>query len=112
MWFTHDDAPAHCSIAVCNHLQYTYPRRRVGRGKPVAWPPGSPDHNPLDLFFWGHLKSLVYETPVATAKDLLLQLTWTTYQICLNASICVDWVMTYAIATTNNSCDKQLSLHF
>ncbi|GFW44634.1 hypothetical protein TNCV_4481791 [Trichonephila clavipes] len=26
--------------------------------------------HPLDFFFWGHLKSLVYETPVSTVEDL------------------------------------------
>ncbi|GBL93627.1 hypothetical protein AVEN_25625-1 [Araneus ventricosus] len=70
MWFMHDGAPAHFSIVVRNHLDATYPGRWIGRGGPVAWPPLSPELNPLDFFFWGHLKSLVYQTPVDTLEDL------------------------------------------
>ncbi|GBL75441.1 hypothetical protein AVEN_63959-1 [Araneus ventricosus] len=40
-------------------------------GGPVAWPPCSPDLNPLDFFFWSHMKSLVYETSVDSAEDLV-----------------------------------------
>ncbi|GBO16290.1 hypothetical protein AVEN_146960-1 [Araneus ventricosus] len=48
----------------------SYPARWIGHGGPVAWPPRSPDLNPLDFFFWGHMKSSVYETPVDFAEDL------------------------------------------
>jgi hypothetical protein len=34
------------------------------------WPARSPDLNPLDFFVWGHLRCLVYETPVER-EDLL-----------------------------------------
>lgn len=34
-------------------------------------PPYSPDLNPLDFFVWGYLKSLVYETLVDLAEDLV-----------------------------------------
>ncbi|GBM07897.1 hypothetical protein AVEN_96510-1 [Araneus ventricosus] len=30
----------------------------------------SSDLKPLDFFFWGHMKSLVYQTPVDTVEDL------------------------------------------
>ncbi|GFW96049.1 uncharacterized protein TNCV_957631 [Trichonephila clavipes] len=39
---------------------------------PVARPPRSPNLNFLDFFFWDHLKSLVYETLVATVEDFIL----------------------------------------
>lgn len=70
MWFMHDGAPAHFFIGVRNHLNSTYPGKWIGRSGPVAWPARSPDLNPLDFFVWGHLKSLVYETPVDTPEDL------------------------------------------
>ena len=35
------------------------------------WPARSPDLTPLDYFLWGHMKSLVYETPVDSEEDLL-----------------------------------------
>ncbi|GFW58154.1 hypothetical protein TNCV_2742981 [Trichonephila clavipes] len=59
----HEGAPAHFSITVRNYLHATYP----GNG-PVVCPPHSPGHHPLDILFWGHLKSLVYETPTATVR--------------------------------------------
>ncbi|GBL91350.1 hypothetical protein AVEN_203500-1 [Araneus ventricosus] len=52
----------------------TYPERWIGRGGPVACPPRSPDLNPLDFFFWGHMKSLVYEAPVDSAEDLVARI--------------------------------------
>ncbi|KAJ4447321.1 hypothetical protein ANN_09325 [Periplaneta americana] len=41
-----------------------------GRGGPIAWPPRSPDLNPLDFYLWGHLKSLVYSSPVPDLESL------------------------------------------
>jgi hypothetical protein len=43
----------------------------IGRGGPTAWPPSSPDLNPLDFYLWGHLKSLVYAAPVGKEEALL-----------------------------------------
>ncbi|GBM18857.1 hypothetical protein AVEN_137240-1 [Araneus ventricosus] len=53
---------------VLHFLNATYPAQWIGRGGPVAWPPRSLDLNPLDFFFWGHTKSLVYETLVDSAE--------------------------------------------
>ncbi|KAJ4434057.1 hypothetical protein ANN_16376 [Periplaneta americana] len=44
--------------------------RWIGRGGPIAWPPRSPDLNPLDFYLWGHLKSLVYSSPVPDLQSL------------------------------------------
>ncbi|GFT42509.1 hypothetical protein TNCV_1787591 [Trichonephila clavipes] len=41
----------------------------IGHGGPIAWSPRPLNLNPLGFFFWGHLKSLVHETPVATTED-------------------------------------------
>ena len=35
-----------------------------------SWPPRSPDLNPLDFYLWGHLKALVYATPVPDEEFL------------------------------------------
>lgn len=70
MWFMHDGAPPHFSLIVRGHLNRVYPNRWIGRGGAVPWPPRSPDLNPLDFFLWGHLKSLVYATPVETREEL------------------------------------------
>jgi hypothetical protein len=46
----YDCAAAHFSRAVRDVLTDTYHGRWVGRGGPTAWPPRSPDLNPLDFF--------------------------------------------------------------
>lgn len=74
MWFMHDGAPAHFAVGVRNYLDQQYPDRWIGRGGPHPWPPRSPDLNPLDFYFWGHLKQLVYTTPIETAEELQLRI--------------------------------------
>ncbi|GFX53437.1 uncharacterized protein TNCV_4652271 [Trichonephila clavipes] len=71
VWLMRVGAPAHFLIAVRNHLYVRYPRRWIERSGSVAWPSHSTDLNPLDFFFSGHLKPLVYETPVATVEDFM-----------------------------------------
>lgn len=70
MWFMHDGAPPHFSIAARQFLDVRYGRRWIGRAGPQSWPPRSPDLNPLDFFVWGHLKSLVYKTAVINEEEL------------------------------------------
>ncbi|KAJ8882818.1 hypothetical protein PR048_014632 [Dryococelus australis] len=38
------------------------------------WPARSPDLTPLDYFLWGHMKDVIYETPVESEEDLLAQI--------------------------------------
>lgn len=66
MWFQHDGASTHFARTVQNHLNQQFPAQWIGRGRPIKWPPRSPDLTPLDFFLWGYMKSLVYETPVDT----------------------------------------------
>ncbi|KAJ4436003.1 hypothetical protein ANN_18627 [Periplaneta americana] len=68
--FLHDDAPAHLSRTARRYLDRRFPDRWIGRGGPIAWPPRSPDLNPLDFYLWGHLKSLVYSSPVPDLESL------------------------------------------
>ncbi|KAJ4449249.1 hypothetical protein ANN_00646 [Periplaneta americana] len=62
--FLHDGAPTHFSRTTRRYLDRRFPDRWIGRCGPIAWPPRSPDLNPLDFYLWGHLKSLVYSCPV------------------------------------------------
>ena len=70
MWFQHDGAPAHFAVAVRQLLDARYPNRWIGRDSPTAWPPSSPDTTPLHFYLWGHLKSLVYETPITSYQRI------------------------------------------
>lgn len=70
MWFMHDGAPAHFSRSVRTLLNNRFGDRWIGRGGPLPWPPRSPDLNPLDFHLWGHLKALVYATPVPNVETL------------------------------------------
>ncbi|GBN55522.1 hypothetical protein AVEN_39201-1 [Araneus ventricosus] len=71
MWFIHGGSSAHFSRTVRHFLNATYLSRWIRHGGPVAWPPRSLDINPLDVSFWGHMKSLVYQTPVDSAEYLV-----------------------------------------
>lgn len=70
LWFMHDGAPPHISHTVRNALNRRFGNRWIGRYGPNPWPARSPDMNPLDFFFWGHLKSIVYAHPVNTVEEL------------------------------------------
>jgi hypothetical protein len=61
MWHMHDCAQAYFRRAVRDVLYCICHGRWIGTGGPSAWPPRSPDFNPLDLYQCGHLKSYVYE---------------------------------------------------
>lgn len=70
LWFMHDGAPAHFHRAVRAYLDERFNHQWIGRGGPVAWPPRSPDLNPLDFYLWGHLKNMVYHSEVTTPDEL------------------------------------------
>ncbi|XP_076246510.1 uncharacterized protein LOC143186686 [Calliopsis andreniformis] len=74
MYYQHDGAPAHYDAQVRAYLTETFQDRWIGRGGPVAWPPRSPDINPLDFFFWGYLKNAVYRQPVQTPEELVAKI--------------------------------------
>ncbi|KAJ4448747.1 hypothetical protein ANN_00138 [Periplaneta americana] len=68
--FSHDGAPAHFSRTARRYLDRRFRDRWIGRGSPIAWPPRSPNVNPLHFYLWGHLKSLVYSSPVPDLESL------------------------------------------
>lgn len=81
MYYQHDGAPAHFGHTVKNWLNEHFPNRWIGRGGPVTWPPRSPDLNPLDYFFWGHMCNLIYATEINSREDLLDRINLTGNQI-------------------------------
>lgn len=73
MWYLQDGALPHYAVIVREWLNANYPNKWIGRSGPVPWPPRSPDLNPCDFFVWGHMKQLVYATPVDTVEELRLR---------------------------------------
>jgi len=47
-----------------------HPNRWIDRGGRVPWPPRSPDLNPLDFFFWGYSKNIVYDNASITDHQI------------------------------------------
>ena len=47
----------------------TYDDRCIGRGRPLAWPPRSPDITPMGFFLWGYIKALIFTTPFNSEED-------------------------------------------
>lgn len=70
MYYQHDGAPPHIGREVIAWLNTNFNGRWIGRNGPIAWPPRSPDLNPLDFFLWGHMKQLVYAEPIDTLEQL------------------------------------------
>ena len=71
MWFQHDRAPVHNAVNARRHLNEVFGNRWIGRNGPVSWPARSPDLTPLDFYLWGHMKTLVYETPIETEMEFV-----------------------------------------
>lgn len=66
LWFQQDGASAHFALVVRNWIEQHFPNRWIGRRGPVEWAARSPDMTPMDYFFWGYVKSLVYLHPAPT----------------------------------------------
>lgn len=73
IWYLQDGAPAHYPLIVRSHLNTVFPHKWIGRGSEHPWPPRSPDLNPLDFFFWGYIKSMVYTAASINTREELWQ---------------------------------------
>ncbi|GFT58956.1 transposable element Tc3 transposase [Trichonephila clavipes] len=70
LWFQQDGATCHTARAPIDLLKDTLSDRLISRFGPVNWPPRSCDLTPLDYFFGGYLKSLVYADKPQTLDHL------------------------------------------
>lgn len=70
--YMHDGAPAHYPETVRQCLNENF-GSWIGRGNGalIAWPPRSPDLNPLDFFLWGFLKTQVYRDNPQTLEEIM-----------------------------------------
>ncbi|GFV46291.1 uncharacterized protein TNCV_3231801 [Trichonephila clavipes] len=108
VWFIHEGVSVRFSIVVTIFMLHIL----VGGFEVVSLLLGlhaSLDLNPLDIFYLGHLKSLVYEMPVATVEYLTPRIFVTSADVANNIrffdrvrhSIVVGCSMNYATATSN-----------
>ncbi len=70
IYFQQDGAPAHFSLVVRDWLNKKFPNRWISRAGPIRWPPKSPDLTPMDFFFWGYVKQVVYQQPIQDLNHL------------------------------------------
>lgn len=68
--FQQDGAPAHFHRDVRDFLGHQLRGQWIGRRGLIEWPARSPDLTPMDFFLWGHIKSIIYKTPVQNVEDL------------------------------------------
>ncbi|GFX71422.1 putative transposable element [Trichonephila clavipes] len=70
LWFQQDGATCRTDRATIDLLKDTLGDRLILRFGPVNWPPRSCNLTPLDYFFWGYVKSLVYADKPQTLDHL------------------------------------------
>lgn len=110
MWFLHDGAPPHIGRRVRRFLDIRFPGRWIGRSGPRRWPARSPDLNPLDFYFWGHMKELVYAQQVNNVDELTQRIFDAANTIRENVHVCErvrrNWVR------RNEACVEVNGGHF
>ena len=70
VWFQQDGARPHTARPTLTQLQGSFPGKVLSKGGSVEWPPRSPDLSLPDFFLWGHIKAIVYQTPVPSLAAL------------------------------------------
>ena len=68
--FQQDGASCHCTDEVLDFLHSKFHDRVISRRSEFAWPPYSPDLNPLDYFFWGYAMAEAFHQKPATLDEL------------------------------------------
>jgi hypothetical protein len=70
LWFKQDGATAYTAMTAMRVLNEMFPARVISRRGNIEWPARSSDLNTCDFFFWGYLKSKVYEKKPRKTVDL------------------------------------------
>ena len=69
-WFQQDGATAHTAQISIRVLSTVFPGRLISRFEYITWPARSPDFAVPDYFFWGCVKSKVYESRPVNIDDV------------------------------------------
>ena len=70
-WMQQDGASPHIFGKVKKTLSTNFKNRLISRGFEFPWPARSPDLNPLDYFYWGFVKSQLYNKTSYTSTTQL-----------------------------------------
>jgi hypothetical protein len=62
--FQQDEESPHFHKELTDFLNRKFPEKWIEWGRPITWPPRSPDLTPLDFCFWGYIKDAVYVPPL------------------------------------------------
>jgi len=68
--YQQDGHPAHTSNMAVAALQILFPDRWLGVRGPTEWPARSPDKTIMDFFFWGFVKTRIYQNPPNTREEM------------------------------------------
>ena len=74
VWFSTTEHQLIFSRNVRNYLDIAFPKSWIGCGRPVSWPPRYPDLSAQIFFSLGVTKCCLYETPIASPEDLVVQI--------------------------------------
>lgn len=70
IYFQQDGAPPHNAAIVSNFLAYNFGNNWIANQGPNRWPARSPDLTPMDFYFWGRLKDIIFKLPTNTRHEL------------------------------------------
>lgn len=100
LFFQQDGAPSHNIRAVSDLLNMNFGSNWIGCNGPVRWPPRSPDLSPLDFFFWGHIKNLLYRRTNNNMQELTQN-----FIDCLNSTSRIHiYNAVHSVAKRCNTC--------
>lgn len=71
--FQQDGATSHTARISINAVNALFPGRVISRNGNIPWPPRSPDLTACDFFFWGHLKTKVFQADPPRTIEALKQ---------------------------------------
>jgi hypothetical protein len=74
LWFQQGGATAHTAQISMQVIRTVFLGRHISCYGEIVWSASSPDHAVPDCFFWGYVRSKVYETHPANIADLKQQI--------------------------------------
>lgn len=71
-------------------LSEIFPRRWIGRGGSVLWPPRGPDFTPPDFLLWGYVQNYFYMGTVRNLNHFKARIREAARQVTRYATACMS----------------------